>query len=361
MIALAGLVLLAVLAGLHYVFWTRRLRLRGGEDQLLLAETRDGWRVALGRRLPVGEGRLPPVLLVHGVSTDRSCLDFGMERWSLAAHLARAGFECYALDLRGHGDSRPAGPGAPRDWSFDTYLREDVPAALEAVRRASGQDRVLWVGHSLGGLLGIAACQVHPDRIAGLVALAAPAFLRHGAARHLLSWSFLFGILMNRFLARMLAPFAGLWQPAAADLAINLRNVERPVLRRFLSNSVGGVPRGVLRQLASWVSQDRFDSVAGDVDYRAGLAACRQPALFVSAPRDGLAPPEVVRAAHQRWGGPAELWDAGEAYGHTDLLLGRRAPEEVYPRIRDWLLAHSRPAERPACLEVAQESSSTRA
>ena len=349
MILLAGLALLAVLVGLHHAFWTWRLRLRGGEDQLLFGETQDGWRVALGRRLPGGPGRLPPVLLVHGVSTDRSCLDFGLERWSLAAHLARAGFDCYALDLRGHGDSRPAGPGAPRDWSFDTYLREDVPAALEAVRRASGQTRVLWVVHSLGGLLGMAACQAHPDRLAGLVALAAPAFLGHGGARHLASWSFLFGILMNRFLARLLAPFAGFWQPPAADLAINFRNVERPVLRRFLSNSVRGIPRGVLSQLASWVRRDRFASVAGDVDYRAGLAACRQPALFVSAPRDGLAPPEVVRAAHQRWGGPAELWDPGGEYGHTDLLLGRRAPEEVYPHIRDWLLAHSRP------LDVAPE------
>ncbi len=343
MTVLIGLAILAALVGLHHAFWSRRLRLRGGEDELLFAETRDGWRLALGHRRPAAGGRLPPVLLVHGVSTDRSSLDFGLVRWSLAACLARAGFDCYALDLRGHGASRPARPGAPRDWSFDTYLREDVPAALDVVRRASGQSRVLWVGHSLGALLGIAACQVHPHRLAGLVALAAPAFLRHGAARHLVGWSFLFGILMNRFLARTLAPFAGFWQPAAADLAINFRNVERPVLRRFLANSVGGIPRGVRSQLAAWVRRDAFASAAGDVDYRGGIPACRQPALFVSAPRDGLAPPEVVRAAHQRWGGPAELWEAGGEYGHTDLLLGRRAPEEVYPHIRDWLLAHSRP------------------
>ncbi len=347
MIVLAGLALLGILAGLHYAFWTWRLRLPGGQDLLLFAETRDGWRLTLGRRLPRGEGRLPPVLLVHGVSTDRRCLDFGLERWSLAAFLSRAGFDCYALDLRGHGDSRPVRGDAPRDWSFDTYLREDVPAALDAVRRASGQSRVLWVGHSLGALLGLTACQVHRDRVAGVVALAAPAFLRHGAARHLVGWRLLFGVLMNRLVARMAAPLAGCWQPRAADLAINFRNVERPVLRRFLANSVRGVPCGVLGQLVSWVTQDRFASVAGDVDYRAGLAACRQPALFVSAPRDGLAPPEVVRAAHQRWGGPAELWDAGGEYGHTDLLLGRRAPEEIYPHIRDWLLAHSRPAESP--------------
>src|SRR5512142_662756 len=107
-VALALAVAAALLLGwLHYAFWTWRLRVPSGEDELVFGETRDGWRIAVGRRLPRGAPRLPPVLLCHGLSTNRASLDSGMERYSLAAHLARAGFDCFALDLRGHGASRP--------------------------------------------------------------------------------------------------------------------------------------------------------------------------------------------------------------------------------------------------------------
>ncbi len=346
-----GLAALA-LAALHYAFWTARLRTPSRSDELLFGETGDGWRIALGRRRPRAPERRPPVVLCHGVATNRSALDFGLERWSLAAHLARAGLDCFAVDLRGHGDSRRARPGAPRRWSFDTYLEQDVPAALEAVRRASGSSRVLWVGHSLGALLGMAACQRFPERIAGLVALAPAASFRPQGEdlRRLARRRILLAVLVNRFAARMVAPLAGPWQPRAADLALERRNVERAVLRRFLASAVEGIPRGVALQLAGWVRADGFGSVSGDRDYRAGLASCRQPALFVAAPRDGLAPPAAVEEAWARWGGEKRLWIAesgeGPGYGHTDLLLGRRAPEEVFPRIAAWLVARS--AEGPA-------------
>ncbi len=350
--ALDWIVLLAAVAALlgllHHRFWTWYLRVPGGEDALVFAATRDGWRIALGRRRPRGPARRPPVVLCHGLSTNRFSLDAGMERYSLAAFLSGAGFDCFAVDLRRHGASRAEGPGTPRRFGFDAYVREDVPAALDAVREATGEERVLWVGHSLGALVGLAACEVHPDRLAGVVALAGPVhFERHGDLRRFLRYGFLVNGRANRFLARMVAPFAGLAHPPAAEIAINGRNVDRRVLRRHLVNGIEDVPAGVFAQLRGWVEDDAFRSADGTLDYRERLSTCRQPALFVSGERDGLAPPPVVRAAFERWGGERQYWNAGVRegfsadYGHTDLLLGRRAPEEVFPRVRDWLLAHS--------------------
>jgi pimeloyl-ACP methyl ester carboxylesterase len=350
--ALGWIVLLAAAAAalgfLHHRFWTWRLRVPGAEDALVFATTRDGWRIALGRRRPRGPARRPPILLCHGLSTNRFSLDSGMERYSLAAFLSAAGFDCFAIDLRGHGASRPDRPGAPRRFGFDDYVREDVPAALEAVREATGEERVLWVGHSLGALVGLAACEAHPDRIAGVVALAGPVhFDGQADLRRYIRYGFLVNGRANRFLAHMVAPFAGLAHPPAAEIAINGRNVDRRVFRRHLANGIEDVPAGVFAQLREWVEDDVFRSADGAVDYRARLSACRQPALFVSAERDGLAPPPVVRAAFERWGGEKRYWNAGlregfsADYGHTDLLLGRRAPEEIFPRLRDWLLAHS--------------------
>jgi pimeloyl-ACP methyl ester carboxylesterase len=271
-------------------------------------------------------------------------LDPGVEGRSLAAFLAGAGFDCFALDLRGHGGSRRGPPGSGR-WDFDTYLAEDVPAALEAVREATGEERVAWVGHSLGALLGMAACQAHGGRIAGLVAIAGPVHMpAFSGAVHLLLPA---RGRRNRFLAAAVAPFAGALHLTMAEGIIGRDNLERSVYRRLLANGIEDVPPGVFAQLRGWVRDDAFRSAGGEVDYREGLSACRQPALFVSAPLDRLAPPRVVRASFERWGGE-KAWfcasrEAGLSadYSHTDLLLGRRAPDEVFPRVRDWLLAHA--------------------
>jgi pimeloyl-ACP methyl ester carboxylesterase len=344
----AGAVLVA-LSFVHYAFWTSRLRQPIGDDGVVRAETRDGWRLALGVRLPRGRELRPPVLLVHGLSANRWTMDAGVESFSLAAHLARAGFRTFSLDLRGHGDSRHP-PRRARDWSFDDYVREDVPAALDAIRRDTGCERVLWVGHSLGAVTGLVSCQLHPGRIAGIVAIAGPmSFDVDGLVARALGWGFVVDGRFNRTLARMVAPYAGLVRSRVSELAINSRNVDRPVFQRLLANGIEDVPPQVFFQLADWVRKDACRSVDLSRDYRAGLASCRQPALFLAAPLDNLAPPDVVRRGYELWGGPKEYVefrvDEGHSadYGHTDLLVGRRAPQEVFPVVARWLEAHADP------------------
>jgi pimeloyl-ACP methyl ester carboxylesterase len=340
--AVAAVAAISGLAALHYAFWTWWLRVPGREDELLFAPTRDGWRIALAHRRPRAEPRAPPLLLCHGIAVNRQFLDFGIERYSLAAYLARAGFDCFAVDLRGHGSSRHRAPGTPSRWNLDTYLAEDVPAALDAVRKTTGHDRVIWVGHSQGAILGMAACGLYPERIAAIVALAGPAhFDVQERLRKLVTLRYPLLGRFTRVAARMVAPFSGYWHPAVADLAINMRNVERSVYRRILANAIENLQAGVLEQFAAFIREDAFRSMDGRRDYRAALSGCGQPALFVSAEKDGLAPPAVVEAAFRRWGGPKRYHAFGRDYGHSDLLLGRNAPEIVFPVIRDFLVEHS--------------------
>jgi pimeloyl-ACP methyl ester carboxylesterase len=351
---LALAVTLVLLAFAHVRFWSFVYRVVARQDELRFAETGDGWKIALARRTPRGAARLPPVLLCHGLSANRGNLDFGLERYSLSLYLAEAGFDCFALDLRGHGGSMRARRDAPHLWTFDTYLAQDIPAALDEIAKATGSPSMLWVGHSQGALLGLLAAALHPDRIAGVVAMAPPT---HWAAQQELKRLLRFvppGPGRNRILARAFAPLAGYFHPSAAQYPLNTRNVEPRVLRLVMANVIENVSAGVQAQFFRWARTDRFDSSDGKIDYRLALATAKAPALFIAGSRDLLAPPASVRAGHDLWGGEKELWVAGTAesklsadYGHSDLIFGRRAPEEIFSRVRDWLTAHSEPARKP--------------
>jgi pimeloyl-ACP methyl ester carboxylesterase len=330
----------ALAAGLHVAFWGWWLRVEPAVDEVLWARTRDGWTLGVSHRRPQGpRRRCPPVLLVHGLAMNRQAFDFGVEAHSLAVRLSRDGFDCFMLDQRGHGLSRR---GPSRHWDLDDYLREDFAAALDAVRDATGEPDVLWVGHSQGALLGLAACVLHPGRIRAIAALAPPVFYdRQERLRRLVSWRRLALARHFRAVARWLSPIVGLWHPELAEVVLSSRNMSRPIYRRFMANGVENLQPGVLDQFATFVAENSFRSVDGATDYRALLPLARQPAIFISAERDGLAPPAVVRDAFDLWGGPKTYWGAEHGYGHVDLLLGRGAPDYVFPVVHGFLLRHA--------------------
>jgi pimeloyl-ACP methyl ester carboxylesterase len=95
-----------------------------------------------------------PLLLLHG---------FGNEAhiWDDFAPAVAPHYRTIAMDHRGHGDS---------DWDpeerygYDAMLRD-----LEAVTAALQIDRVVLIGHSLGGRIATLFADRHPERMAGLV------------------------------------------------------------------------------------------------------------------------------------------------------------------------------------------------
>jgi pimeloyl-ACP methyl ester carboxylesterase len=342
-----GLLVLVALAAAHIAFWAWRYRVLPQQDELRFAPTQDGWEIALARRKPRGAPRLPPVLLCHGLAANRANLDFGVDRYSVSLDLASAGFDCFALDLRGHGASRRSRKDAPRRWSFDTYLKQDIPAALDEIKAATGSAQVLWVGHSQGALLGLAAAAAWPERIAGVVAIAPPThFHAQNELRRVLRFAFL-ATGRQRWLVRAASPIAGYLHTPFAQFALNTRNTDPRVLRQLMCSVVEDISPGVLAQFLNWARSDVFVSVDGNIDYRGGLASARKPALFIAGSRDLLAPPGAVRAGYELWGGEKEIWVAGRDsglsadYGHSDLIFGVRAKEEIFPRIREWLLQRS--------------------
>jgi len=320
-------------------------------DEVHFARTADGWRLALHRHR--GDGS--PVILCGGYACNRHFVDYD-ERYSLARFLARGGFDAWVLELRGRGLSHP-GPGCqhPQSWTFDDLVRFDVPAAVDHVAAVT-QRRLAWVGHSMGGMVLYAHLGLNPDPehpiVAGVTIASPIGFAR--VASELSRWlgHFLLGLPFPDMIHQrwvLTALWSVLSNSSALSIGMNPENVERAVIGDALRRFIGNVPRAKLRQFAQWTIEGVFCSADGRVDYRAGLRHVTTPLLLVAGSADRLATPESVRGALAYLeAAPASYLEFGRAhghrfdYGHVDLILGRAAPEEVFPVVARWLATQTR-------------------
>lgn len=101
---------------------------------------------------PAAAAGATPMVLLHGGGGDGSTWD------ALVPSFAERR-DVYVPDLRGMGRSERAGPYAM------TVFRDDVLGLLDD----AALDRVILVGHSLGGYVAMLVAQAAPDRVAALV------------------------------------------------------------------------------------------------------------------------------------------------------------------------------------------------
>lgn len=126
--------------------------------------TAQGRRLAYRRR--AGDG--PTVMFLHGLRSDMD----GTKALALDAWAQQTGRALLRFDCSGHGKSDGAfEAGCIGDWA------EDAAAALSELT----EGRVILVGSSMGGWLSLLLSRRMPERIAGLVTIAAaPDFTEDG-------------------------------------------------------------------------------------------------------------------------------------------------------------------------------------
>ncbi len=259
---------------------------------------------------------------------------------TLASTLSRAGFAVYLLAHRGDREALP--PGSRARVSFDHIVEQDLPAALERVLDHAGAKRALWVGHGLGGQLGLVmASRLGGDGLAGLVALcAATRFERpRSDARRAVTLSRMLPAhwrVPARSLARLAAPFV----EGEAPVSSLCTQSPSPRLRGLLEFASEDLPLGLLAQLSTWLEHGSLVDSRGMVDYREALVGARCPLLVLSSSGDALAPPPAVEASLETWGhADTTALRLPARYGHLDALLAEDAPQAAFAPVAGWLAA----------------------
>ncbi len=289
-------------------------------------------------------GTRAPVLLIHGFGQNRYA--WHLPARSFANHLARAGYDVFNLDLRGHGRSRHFGARIPR--TVDEYVSEDLPIAIDEVHLHTGKRPVFLVGHSLGGLVSYAAAPKLHGVVAGIASIGSPYHFAAG------SFSLQAISLVVDAMRRAGVPHVGV-DASVSPVGAIIRRIRRVAESPFYPIPVRGWHAGALephvldqhlrlafdragvhelRAMFEWGAQKRFGGHG--VDYVERFEAMDLPLMVLSGMNDDLAPPASVRPAFERSRSRDKTYKT-LPLGHIDLLVGRDAPSTSWSMVTSWI------------------------
>lgn len=256
-----------------------------------------------------GPEQAPTLLFVHGLALNQSV-------WQYQRRALGERFRVVSFDLRGHGESQPAGTGG---YSL-AALAGDLSAVVQRCVPANGQ--VVLVGHSLGGMAVLECTRLHREelgeRLAGVVLL-------NTAASAVVSGLSLSSLLAGASIVRARAARMPLLRRASPDPPHDLS---------FLLTKAFGLhpdaPAAVVAYVerltlscSPTVTAALWSTVSG-VNVLPAARALNVPALVLAGEHDRLTPSKQARrlARELEGGSIVELVGAG----HTTML---EAPDEV--------------------------------
>lgn len=210
------------------------------------------------------KGSKTPVVLSHALGLDA-------DMWSSTQGLWTADRQALAYDHRGHGRSDvPPGP----------YSMSDLVADAEAVITEWGRGAVIWIGLSLGGMVGQGLAIRRPDLVRGLV-------LAHTTARY---------------------PPAGrdAWNQRIGRVREGgMEAVVELVLQRYLTNAVRTEQPELAAALREKVLRTNVEGYVAschairDVDWLGDLHRISVPTLVLAGEHDMGATPAMAEEIHR--------------------------------------------------------------
>jgi pimeloyl-ACP methyl ester carboxylesterase len=254
----------------------------------------------------------------------------------MARSLSEAGWSVWIFHPRGTGLSERPADLKERDYGYQDYIVDGF-AAIDFVK-ARADLPLMWVGHSLGGLIGLDIALRQPKTFDAIVTLGTPISLdQHtiGPIHYSVFKWFCKG-LKTAYLGKvstLVAPWSG-WLPFLhpAPLYVNFDLIDKGDLRTALAQCFDDTPRRILDEFV-----DAIEHKDGPWDrMQTELSGLSIPLLAMMGGRDALAPLEVTQTISEL--GPQGLTECHqlEDYGHLELVLSSGIELEIVPKIRTW-------------------------
>ena len=255
-----------------------------------------------------------PVILLHGSFSNRRFW-YSAKGIGLGAFLARAGFDVWLPEMRGHGLS-------VRNRAYDKnrvadYARYDLPAIAAFVREQSRQIPH-WIGHSQGGITLAAALG---GQYLGAPAVASAVF---------------FGTQISRRYWPLKIP------PVEWGAYLLLKRFAQLSGSR-LKRGPEDEPIGIALESLRWNGfLGRFKDA--ERDWWAGLSEVRLPTLVVAGAEDLQAPEWACRKFYEQLGSEQRQFiclGAEQGFStdsvHSQMLASPQAQQTVWPLVVNWL------------------------
>lgn len=262
-------------------------------------------------------GAGPAVFLLHGIGGHRG-------QWAAQLDALSQGCAVFAWDARGYGDSHGPDVKSMRDFA------DDLVRVLDSLKL----ERVIAIGHSMGGRILMEVCAQQPGRLAAMVLSGAQAsHLAHldaaGRDHYVTSRESLFengamSLQAARRVAQQVLP------PEAPEALTDRLVADFGRLNR----------RGYLAALKASLGWDRSDV----------LNALKMPVAVIGGALDTVCPPsECARIADLVGQGPATILDG---IGHMPQL---EAPDVITDYLRGFVTAHAHLASQTDTKALVEE------
>ena len=245
-----------------------------------------------------------PMLFAHGFGCDQNM-------WRYIAKEFEADYRVVLFDYVGSGQSDLAAYDAKRYSTLEGYARD----ILDVVRALDLRE-IIFVGHSVSGMIGVLAANEEPDRFEQLILIGpSPRYINDGPYVGGFEKKDIDGLF--EMMDRNFIGWANFLAPAI------MKNADRPELGEELTESFCSTDPVIARNFAeaTFLADDRAD-----------LARVTVPSLILQCSDDMVAPGQVGEYVHGQLAG--STLRVMKATGHCPHMSH---PEETVALIKDYL------------------------